>query len=71
MEITNEFEIMNEITVDTDDRSDASTQVIYKMKEQAPNALNLHGVVDVFFNHKSISEMSIFKSIYQSHQFKD
>lgn len=71
MEITNEFAIMNAITVDTDDRSNTLNQVIHEIKEQTPNALNLHGVVDIYVNHKSINEMSILKSIYQSRQFKE
>lgn len=67
-------EIMHEIDVYTGNPSDVAGKVIYQIKEQAPKALDLHGVVDVVNvvnEDKPIEDMSILESICQSRQFKD
>lgn len=61
---------MNEMVVDADNELDISDQVINKIKEQAPKALDLHGRVDIW-NDESIGGMSIFESIWESKQFND
>lgn len=64
---------MNEIVVyaDADSQSDTTAQVIYRIKEQAPKELDLHGLVNIVDDDKSIGYMSILESIYQSREFKD
>lgn len=65
---------MHEIDVYTGNPSDVAGKAIYQIKEQAPKALDLHGVVDVVNvvnEDKPIEDMSILESICQSRQFKD
>ena len=60
---------MDELFIEVDDTSDIEFQVINKIKEQAPNILDLHDIVNTMVN-ESIGTTWIIKSIYQSHQFR-